>query len=535
MAIIKPEQLRSGFYNITGSLFGTSSFAISASHVDKALVTASAVNDTITFTKGDGSSFPVTLSSVATASYALNALSSSYAATASFISTLYSSNHTQSFTNQSTWVVIHNLDTRYVIVQVYDTNFDEIIPQNIDLTNDDTVTISFPTLESGTAVVSVGGALQNNGSISSSYAFSSTSASFALTASYFSGSITNAVNAISASYALTASYALNGGSANIDTSSFATTGSNSFKLSQVITGSLTVTNGLYCGDSNIYIDSDDPFPFIVGYGSNSPLVKTNTVVGYFSLFNNSTGGFNVSIGNATMQLNTTGHSNTAVGAGSLETNTIGFRNTAVGFQAAAQANTYNSVAYGYQALYNGGSNNTALGYSAGKNASNISQRNVYIGYNTGPSTSVNENDKLYISNEVGIPLIGGDFATKKVDINGSLRVTGSLIVTGSTQGNVATLSVSSNTASLDLTQASFFTITLPSSVVTHISASNIQPGTTSTILVTTDGTSTVTFPSNVKQPSGSFYTASAVAAKDILTFISYDSSDIYLASVKNLI
>ena len=206
MAIIKPEQLRSGFYNITGSLFGTSSFAISASHVDKALVTASAVNDTITFTKGDGSSFPVTLSSVATASYALTALSSSYAATASFISTLYSSNHTQSFTNQSTWVVIHNLDTRYVIVQVYDTNFDEIIPQNIDLTNDDTVTISFPTLESGTAVVSVGGALQNNGSISSSYAFSSTSASFALTASYFSGSITNAVNAISASYALTASY-----------------------------------------------------------------------------------------------------------------------------------------------------------------------------------------------------------------------------------------------------------------------------------------------------------------------------------------
>ena len=27
MAIIKPEQLRSGFYNITGSLFGTSSYA----------------------------------------------------------------------------------------------------------------------------------------------------------------------------------------------------------------------------------------------------------------------------------------------------------------------------------------------------------------------------------------------------------------------------------------------------------------------------------------------------------------------------
>ena len=184
MAIIKPEQLRSGFYNITGSLFGTSSFAITASHVDKAVVTASAVNDTITFTKGNGSTFPITLTSVATASYALNALSSSYAATASFISTLYSSNYTQSFTNQSTWTVIHNLNTLYVIVQVYDTNFDEIIPQNIDLTNDDTVTITFPTLESGVAVVSVGGALQNNGSVSSSYALNATSASYAVTSSY---------------------------------------------------------------------------------------------------------------------------------------------------------------------------------------------------------------------------------------------------------------------------------------------------------------------------------------------------------------
>jgi hypothetical protein len=132
MAHIKPEQLRSGFYEITGSLYGTSSFAYTASHVDNAVVTASAVNDTITFTKGNGTTFPITLTSIATASYALNALSSSYAATASYINTLYSSNYTQSFTNQSTWVVIHNLDTRYVIVQVYDTAFDEVIPQNID-------------------------------------------------------------------------------------------------------------------------------------------------------------------------------------------------------------------------------------------------------------------------------------------------------------------------------------------------------------------------------------------------------------------
>jgi hypothetical protein len=187
MAHIKPEQLRSGFYEITGSLYGTASFAYTASHVDNAVVTASAVNDTITFTKGNGTTFPVTLTSIATASYALNALSSSYAATASYINTLYSSNYTQSFTNQSTWTVIHNLDTQYVIVQVYDTAFDEVIPQNIDLTDNNTVTITFPTLESGTAVVTVGGALQNSGAVSSSYAFNATSASYSVTASYVMG------------------------------------------------------------------------------------------------------------------------------------------------------------------------------------------------------------------------------------------------------------------------------------------------------------------------------------------------------------
>jgi len=32
MALIKPEQLRSGSYQITGSLFGTSSFALTASY-----------------------------------------------------------------------------------------------------------------------------------------------------------------------------------------------------------------------------------------------------------------------------------------------------------------------------------------------------------------------------------------------------------------------------------------------------------------------------------------------------------------------
>jgi hypothetical protein len=371
----RPGQLQTGsLYNISSSYAVTASYALNSD---------------------GGAGFPFSGSAVITGSLLVSGSgitgslfgTASFATTASYVNSLGSSNYSQSFSNSSTWTVTHNLGTRLVIIQAYDSGYDEIIPQNIDLTDDNTATITFPTLESGFAVASVGGALSSGNTY-----------------------ITNT-----------------GG----DTGSFATTGSNSFKSSQIITGSLTVSAGLYTGDSNIYIDADDAFPFVVGYGLNSPLIKTNTVIGYFSLANNSSGGSNVSIGNATMQSNSTGHTNTAIGAGALGSNTVGFRNTALGFQAAANADTYNSVAIGHQSLINGGSNNTAVGYSAGKNATNISHRNIYLGYDAGPSSSTTESDKLYISNASGTPLIAGDFAIKEVDINGTLVTSGSLIVTGS--------------------------------------------------------------------------------------------------------
>jgi len=377
----KPGQLQ------TGSLYDiSSSFAITASYAENA-----------------GDIFPYSGSAVITGSLLVieGGITGSMQ-----ITNLDSGSYTQSFTNQATWTLQHNLNSAYVIIQVYDLNYEQVIPNYIDLQDANTAVISFAGIPfSGTAVAVVGSPLAGNNG--------------------------GGNTVVSASYATTASYALNTIGTTIDTGSFATTGSNSFKSSQIITGSLTVSAGLYTGDSNIYIDADDAFPFVVGYGLNSPLIKTNTVIGYFSLANNSSGGSNVSIGNATMQSNSTGHTNTAIGAGALGSNTVGFRNTALGFQAAANADTYNSVAIGHQSLINGGSNNTAVGYSAGKNATNISQRNIYLGYDAGPSSSTTESDKLYISNASGTPLIAGDFAIKEVDINGTLVTSGSLIVTGS--------------------------------------------------------------------------------------------------------
>lgn len=52
MALIKPEQLRSGFYDITGSLFGTSSYA------DYALTASYAMNG------GGGTPFRISTGSI---------------------------------------------------------------------------------------------------------------------------------------------------------------------------------------------------------------------------------------------------------------------------------------------------------------------------------------------------------------------------------------------------------------------------------------------------------------------------------------
>lgn len=119
-----------------------------------------------------------------------------------------------------------------------------------------------------------------------------------------------------------------------------------------------------------------------------------------------------------------------------------------------------------------------------------------------------------------------------VSINSATEITGSL------RGQVSALSISGNTASVNLSTNNFFTLTLANGTGTNIAPTNINPGQTVNILVTqgTAGTGTVTFPSLVKQPSGSAYTGTALAnAIDIVTMIAFDSTNVYVSSVRNMI
>ena len=80
------------------------------------------------------------------------------------------SNATASFASSTTWTFNHNLNNRTPIIQILDTSYNVMIPENISLTSSNTAIITFPTSEAGYAIASLGGL--------------GVSASYAATASY---------------------------------------------------------------------------------------------------------------------------------------------------------------------------------------------------------------------------------------------------------------------------------------------------------------------------------------------------------------
>ena len=177
----------------TGSLFGTASFAISSSQAQTAntasyvlnavsasfatsalsasyAVTASHANFAVSSSQATSASFVATASfsnTSTSASFATNALTASYA--------LFAANggggggggatvtHTQ-LTASTTWSFGHNLNTLTPLLQVYDLNYEQIIPNEIVSINAFASEIRFDYTQAGYAVASTGGGLTVTGS-----------------------------------------------------------------------------------------------------------------------------------------------------------------------------------------------------------------------------------------------------------------------------------------------------------------------------------------------------------------------------------
>ena len=261
---------------ITGSLFGTSSQALTASYLlgGGGVVTfpysgSAQITGSLGITGSLNVTLGITGSLFGTASQAVSASYASYAAGGSASAILY-----QTASAAFTWSFNHFLQTQYPVFAIYDSGNNVIIPQRIQAVDTSSALIYFSSPTTGVAVASKGGysssvvisATIANTAISASFASSGTgtfsgsfsgsfsgvytgslfgtasqavSASYAYTASSAVNSSASLI-AVSASYALTASYVLGGGSGV----GFPFTGSAQITGSLGVTGSINSTGNI---------------------------------------------------------------------------------------------------------------------------------------------------------------------------------------------------------------------------------------------------------------------------------------------------
>jgi len=126
-----------------GIQVNTASFHV-ANLTASLLQTASNGLFTMSFTKGDASTFDIPLSA------SRHSISSSYAITASHVTNVYR----ESVTGAATYTITHNLDSQYNLVQSYDTATNVmVIPSEITASTANTLDIKFASAFTGIVVV----------------------------------------------------------------------------------------------------------------------------------------------------------------------------------------------------------------------------------------------------------------------------------------------------------------------------------------------------------------------------------------------
>ncbi len=499
---------------ITGSLFGTASWALNAVNATNANNATSAsratIADSATFatTAGNGGVTSIIAGSGITLPFGGTGNVTIVSSGGGGVTIISGSAVTSSFVNSNTWTFNHNLGTRTPTITVFDSDYNQIIPQNISLDTTSSATITFPTLESGFAIASTGGT--SGTALSSSYSVFST---YANTASY----VDTATNSVTSSYPIKVS-----GSSIFSTHTINPAGIGADTLNNIFIGesagsSSIVNNSNFLGyragyraisaiKSNFLGSNAGSNATNAGnsnfLGSNAGSNATNAV---YSNFIGTTAGRNaasasssnflgVAAGdNATNAGNSNFLGDTAGSyagnasnsnfmgreAGYLATNASAsnFLGSGSGYQAInASFSNFIGATAGYQATYANNSNffgqragriaasasySTLLGYQAGYNTAGgtlgIKSNNIIIGTNItlpdGTQDSINLGGIIFATGSystiTGNPY-SGSVATGRVGINkvsptATLDVSGSVLVTGSLSISGSTTQTGNNT------------------------------------------------------------------------------------------
>jgi len=212
----------------------------------------------------------------------------------------------------------------------------------------------------------------------------------------------------------------------------------------------------------------------------------------------------------------------------------------------------NTITNGYNGgIFSGRDNILNTGTANGFGGGNLwgGYQNQMLGNGLGFSEILGGRENIISGSSMSGSVIIGGFNNRINNLTGAIVIgsnvtasaentvhLGNTIVSGSVRGEVDVLTIASNTASLDCSLSSFFTLTLVSGSTTHVNPTNILPGQTINLLVNTTGSGLISFPSSVKQST--VYTpttGSGTLGKDILTFISFDNTTLYMNNVKNLV
>ena len=151
--------------------------------------------------------------------------------------------------------------------------------------------------------------------------------------------------------------------------------------------------------------------------------------------------------------------------------------------------------------------------------------------------AVNISGSLLVNGTPITSIATGSFATTGSNsFVGANTFSGSVAFTGSVVGNVVALGITSNTASMNFNSGNYFTLTLADNATTHISASNVQPGVSATLVITTGTNSTASLAPTLLQPSGLEYSATVgTGKKDVLSIVAVEAGVPYVVSTKNMV
>jgi hypothetical protein len=237
----------------------------------------------------------------------------------------------------------------------------------------------------------------------------------------------------------------------------------------------------------------------IGTGAGS--IGTNTAIGKYALFVNTTGYGNTSVGNNALGYNTTGFFNVAIGVNALLLNTIG---------------TYNN-AFGTASLYNNttGSYNTAVGQQAGT-GNTTGSNNTYIGIASGASIITGSNNTI-IGNYSGTTAMANNIVLAdgagnvRYQFDGTNNIFANKVNFSSTIGNgTYTYTLPSANGTLALVGGA--------GVGTVTSVAALTLGTTGTDLSSTVANSTTTPVITLNVPTASATNRGALSSADWTTF-----------------